>query len=177
MLLPDEQHIVKWLSQYGPLARAQVIRMLQKPEDMAEKIIGNLLRIHMIEEQADGRYLGLSAMDAPNHHMLAAVWVLLEYIDQINPMAHYPATYPAQIYFLKNETGYEIAVFTESELHLAKLLQPQSDTRYIIVIPDISMASLLKLPDAPAIFATIDRTDPDASRVLFYTPQKGDSCE
>ena len=29
MLLKDEQYIIKWLSQYGPLPKAQVIRLLR----------------------------------------------------------------------------------------------------------------------------------------------------
>lgn len=44
MLLTDEQYVVKWLSQYGALPRAQIIKMLQKPPQTAEKILRNLKR-------------------------------------------------------------------------------------------------------------------------------------
>jgi hypothetical protein len=44
MLLQDEQYIIRWLTQYGVLARTQVIRLLRgKSPQTAEKII--LLRI------------------------------------------------------------------------------------------------------------------------------------
>ena len=42
MLLKDEQYVVKWLSQYGALPKTQLIRMLQKPPQTAERIIKNL---------------------------------------------------------------------------------------------------------------------------------------
>lgn len=47
MLLTDEQYVVKWLSQYGALPRAQIIKMLQKPPQTAEKIdpFSNLFEI------------------------------------------------------------------------------------------------------------------------------------
>lgn len=174
MLLIDEQHVIKWLSQYGTLPRTQIIRMLQKPPIIAEKIIGNLLREHMIFEQSDGDYLGLDPLGTPDQRMITAIWVLLEYIDQIDPMAHYPASYPAQIYFLKHEIGYEILVFYEAEKHLIKLLQPQADTKYIFVIPNIALTSKLQLPRAPVLFATVDYNSQDAiPQVLFYSAISG----
>ena len=57
--------------------------------------------------------------------MILAVWVLLQFIDKVEPMAHYPATYPSQIFFLKEDIGYEIVVLYDGEQHLARLLQPQ----------------------------------------------------
>ena len=42
MLLQDEQYVVKWLSQYGALPKTQIIKMLRKPPQTAEKILRNL---------------------------------------------------------------------------------------------------------------------------------------
>ena len=36
MLLQDEQYVVKWLSQYGALPKAQITKMLRKPPNTAE---------------------------------------------------------------------------------------------------------------------------------------------
>lgn len=39
MLLQDEQYIIEWLSQYGPLTKTQVIRLLKdKPVSTAERL-------------------------------------------------------------------------------------------------------------------------------------------
>ena len=62
MLLTDEQYVVKWLSQYGALPRAQIIKMLQKPPQTAEKILRNLKRQMRIADVSGGYYIGLDPM-------------------------------------------------------------------------------------------------------------------
>ena len=59
-------------------------------------------------------------------------------------------TYPGhlcrpKIFFLKEDIGYEIVVLYDGEQHLARLLQPQEDLRYIFVLPHIRMAQELVL--------------------------------
>ena len=111
MLLQEEQYIVRWLTQYGALAKTQVVRMLRdKPPQTAEKIIRNLKRELMVYDISGGYYLGVDPMCQPDQRIILAMWVLLEFIDKVEPMAHYPATYPSQLFFLKEEVGYEIVV-------------------------------------------------------------------
>ena len=170
MLLQDEQYIIRWLTQYGALTRTQVIRLLRdKPPKTAEKIIANLKRQLMISEVSGGYYLGLDPMVKPDQRMISAVWVLLRFIDQVEPMAHYPASYPSQLFFLKNDVGYEIVVLYDGEQHLTRLLQPDEDLKYIIVLPHIQMSRELMLPKAPCLFATVDYTGGDEPGVTFYT--------
>jgi len=169
MLLQDEQYIVKWLSQYGPLTRTQVIKMLKdKSPATAEKIIKNLERQYQIAELSGGYYLALDGMCKPDQRIIIAVWVLLKFIDNVDPMAHYPAVYPSQLFFLKGDTGYEVVVLYEGEQHLAKLLQPQEDLKYIFVLPHISMADSLSVPPVPCLFATVDYNGKDEPEVSFY---------
>ena len=88
-------------------------------------------------------------------------------------MAHYPDTYPSQIFFLKEDMGYEIVVLYDGEQHLARLLQPQEDLRYIFVLPRISMAQELVLPNVPCLFATVDYNGQEVPAVKFYTEEGG----
>lgn len=107
MLLQEEQHIVHWLTEYGALTKTQVIRMLKdKPPQTAEKIIRGLKRDVLLYDISGGYYLGVDPMCQPDPRMILAVWVLLQFIDKVEPMAHYPATYPSQIFFLKEDIGY-----------------------------------------------------------------------
>lgn len=168
MLLEDEQHVVKWLSQYGALTKKQLIKMLQKPRSTAEKILQNLHRELMVSDVGGGYYLGLDRMAKPDQRTIIAVWVLLKFIEYVEPMAHYPAIYPSQLFFLKENMGYEIVVLYEGEGNLLKLLQPEEDLKYIIVLPHISMAKTLKLPKAPCLFATVDYKGADEPEVNFY---------
>ena len=89
MLLQDEQYVVKWLSQYGALPKTQIIRMLQKPEPTAEKILRNLKKQMQIADVSGGYYIGLDSMCRPDQRVILAVWVLLKFIDYVDPMAHY----------------------------------------------------------------------------------------
>ena len=168
MLLQDEVRIVKWLSQYGALPKAQLIRLLQQPKNTAEKILKNLKRESRIADVGGGYYIGLDELCRPDQRTVIAVWVLLKFIEYVDPMAHYPATYPSQLFFLKENTEYEIVVLYEGEENLLKLLQPSEDLKYIIVLPVISMASQLKLPKAPCLFATVDYRGEEIPEVTFY---------
>lgn len=171
MLLTEERFVIKWLSQYHALPFNQVIRMLyEKPPQVAEKIIKNLKREHYICDLPGG-YLALDPLAKADHRMIAAVWVLLQF-DQVDPLAHYPATYPAQIYFLKEETGYEIVVLQDGEQHLTHLLQADEHMKYIIVLPDIALAQGLALPAVPILFAVPRILDiHDEPEITFYSQE------
>lgn len=168
MPLPDELHVIKWLSQYGALPKAQVVKLLNKPPGTAEKILRSLKRDLEIADAGGGYYLGIDPLSRPDQRIVLAVWVLIQFIESVDPMAHYPATYPAQIAFLKGNTTYEIVVLYENEGHLLKLLQPEEDLKYIIVLPHSSMAASLRLPKAPCLFATVDYNGQEEPTVTFY---------
>jgi hypothetical protein len=169
MLLQDEQYVLRWLTQYGALTKTQVIRLLKdKTPQTAEKIIRNLKKRLMISDVSGGYYLGTDSMCQPDQRIILAVWVLLKFINKVEAMAHYPASYPSQLFFLKEEIGYEIVVLYEGEQHLTRLLQPEEDLKYIIVLPHITMARELKLPNAPCLFVTVDYAGKDEPDVIFY---------
>ncbi|MDR3314319.1 MAG: DUF5697 family protein [Oscillospiraceae bacterium] len=146
--------------------------MQHKPPAIAEKILRNLLRQCLISEISDGYYIGLDGQHQPDQRMILAVWVLLRFINRVEPMAHYPAVYPSQLFFLKEDTGYEIVVLYEGEAHLARLLQPQDDLKYIIVAPHAAMAGELKLPKAPCLFATVDYCGKEVPEVKFFAREE-----
>jgi hypothetical protein len=169
MLLQDEQYVIRWLSQYGALTKTQIIRLLHyKPQNTAEKIINNLKRQLLIHPVSGGYYFGMDPLVKPDQRMVSAIWVLLRFIGEVEPMAHYQASYPSQIFFLKNNIGYEIVVLYEDEEHLVRLLQPEDDLKYIFVLPHANVAQKLKLPNAPCLFATVDYAGGDEPGVTFY---------
>ena len=61
------------------------------------------------------------------------------------------------------------ATANEDEDHLVRLLQPQEDTKYILVVPNMEFANKLILPDAPCLFATVDQTECEAPKITFYS--------
>lgn len=143
--------------------------MLRKPPKTAEKILRNLKKQMQISDVGGGYYVALDSMCQPDQRTILAVWVLLKFIDFVDPMAHYPAVYPAQLFFLKENIGYEIVVLYDGEASLLKLLQPDDDLKYIIILPHMSMVAQLKLPKAPCLFATVDFQGQDEPEVTFYS--------
>lgn len=83
--------MVKWLSQYGALPKSQVIRMLQKPRSTAEKILRNLRRQMLVSDISGGYYIGTDPMSKPDQRTILSIWVLLKFIEQVDPM--YPGEY------------------------------------------------------------------------------------
>lgn len=171
MLLPDEQYIIKWLSQYGALPKVQIRGLLQKSEDITRKIIKGLRNQNRVFHISDGYYVGLDPISRPDQRTLIAIWVLLKFIDKVELMNHHPATYPSQIFFLKEDVGYEIIVIYDGEEDRMRLLQPEEDKKYIIVVSNPSRISKLRLPDAPCLFATVDFDGKEIPKVHFFTEE------
>lgn len=166
MLLDDERHVIKWLSQYGALTKTQVIRLLRdKTPETAEKILRNLKREHQISDVAGGYYLALDGLCKPDQRTILAVWVLLRFIDYVDPMAHYPAVYPSQIFFLKENTGYEIVVLYDGEQHLSKLKLKKFDYADHPLAKELTPVSILDYtpPHAAAPFLQTETTSPHAA--------------
>lgn len=148
MLLDDERHVIKWLSQYGALTKTQVIRLLRdKTPETAEKILRNLKREHQISDVAGGYYLALDGLCKPDQRTILAVWVLLRFIDYVDPMAHYPAVYPSQIFFLKENTGYEIVVLYDGEQHLILKSDHAPESKMLVVEENMARALTLRWGD------------------------------
>lgn len=172
MLLQDERYLLKWLSQYRTMTREQAIKMLRKPERKARKIIRNLVREQRIAEFNKGEILAMDELCKVNNKTTMAIWVLLQFVDKVNPLDHYPATHPAQLFFLKEQVGYEVIVLLEGEEPLAMLLAPSEDIKYIIVVENVGMIARIPLPDAQCIFATIEYQENSEPLVRFYSEGK-----
>ena len=172
MLRQEERYVIKWLSQYGALPKTQLIKMIQKPPEMSERILKSLKRQMRIDDVSGGYYVGLDSMCKPDQRTILAIWVLLKFIDHVDPNAHYPAVYPSQLFFLKENVGYEIVVLYEGEESFLRLLHPEGELKYIIVLPNIAMAERLRLPRAPCLFATVDYEGGEEPAVRFYSQEE-----
>ena len=172
-LLPDEQNIVRWTMQYGPLPKALINRLLyQKTERMCKKMLSNLQKWNYGTSLLGDLYFGTDRFCTPDQRVIQALWVLTRFASQVDPNAHYPANPPAQVFFLKDGTGYEIIVLQKYEEHLVRLIQPTEKTKYIVVIPDVSVMDRLQLPDASFLFATLDFSSGIEPKITFYSKEE-----
>jgi hypothetical protein len=154
------------------MTRAQVIKMLQKPEQTALKIIRNLVREQRIAELYNGDILAIDELCKVNGKMDMAIWVLAQFADKVKPLAHYPATYPSQLFFLKQNMGYEVVVLLAGEEHLARLLPASTEVKYIFVVESVEMITRIPLPEATCLFATVEHQEHGEPLVHFYSEGK-----
>lgn len=169
-LMEDERLILRWLSQYRAFALGRKFADCSTTDRaLCQQACAEHEACRRIAAIEDGEYLAVDQYCEPKQRMITAVWVLLQFIEQIAPEAHWQADAPAQISFLKDKTAYEIVVLYEDEDHLVRLLQPQEDTKYILVVPNMEFANKLILPDAPCLFATVDQTECEAPKITFYS--------
>lgn len=169
-LMEDEQLIVRWLTEYGPLTKGMLRTLLHyKTSTTVGRILASLRRRKYITEIEDGRYYATDKFSKVDSRMHEALWILFQFTEHIEPNAHRTAEAPAQIFFLKEKTGYEIVVLHEEEDHLVTLLRPQPKTKYIFVIPNLEFAEKLRLPDVPCLFATIEHGENEMPQISFYS--------
>ena len=171
MALREEEHlIVRWLSQYGPLTKGMIRRLLHyKPSDTVSRILGGLVRYRKITMIDDHKYYAIDRYSKPIARMQKAVWVLNQFVETIDPRSHQIADSPSQIRFCQGKTFYEIIVLNHDEGDLTHLLHPQSNKIFLIAVPDMDFAETLWLPDCPCIFVTLEESDREAPTVSFYS--------
>lgn len=172
-LRPDERLVCNWLSQYEALPKEQVIRLLHnKPRGTAEKIIRGLNKEHRLVYLSQGYYIGVDSQCKADWKTVSAIWVLLHFIEKVEPEHHRKGNYPAQVFFLKEGIGYEILVISQGDEYVTRLLQPRGNQKYIIIVPDLETAKRLWLPEAPCLFAILHMEEgEDVPVIKFYTPE------
>ena len=172
-LRPDERLVCNWLSDYEAILKEQAIHLLhEKPRGTAEKIIRGLNKEHRLAYLSHGLYIGADSQCKPDWKVISAIWVLLRFIDKIEPVHHRRGNYPAQVFFLKEGIGYEILVISQGDEYCTRLLKPQENQKYILVVPDLQTAKRIWLPEAPCLFAVLHTIEgEDAPEIKFYTPE------
>ena len=160
MQTENEKLLTQWLSQYGPLPKVLITQLMKLEDAYAERLFRKVRRRGLAIEDSTKQFICPDEYCKPDSKTIRALWVFLHFMDQVAPMCHTIAHFPAQLLFVKGEQNYEIIVLEPGEEHLTVLLHADEGTRYIFVLADISMAQRLKLPDAPCLFATIDDDSP-----------------
>ena len=171
MALRDEEHlIVRWLSQYGPLSREMIRKLLHyKPSDTVTRILNGLVRYRKIAMIENHKYYAIDRYCTVIPKMHDAVCVLLQFVTTIDPRSHQIADNPSQIRFVQGNTFYEIIVLGYEDEHLTHLLHPEKNKVFLIVVPDMDFAERLWLPDAKCIFVTLEASGRATPDVNFYS--------
>ncbi|MBO5659762.1 MAG: hypothetical protein J6R98_01840 [Bacteroidaceae bacterium] len=171
MALREEEHlIVRWLSQYGPMPKGMIRKLLHyKPSDVVSRILSGLVRYRKIAMIENHKYYAIDRYCTLIPKMHEALCVLLQFAETIDPRSHQIADSPSQIRFAQGNTFYEIIVLTRDEEHLTHLLHPEKNKTFLIVVPDMDFAETLWIPDCHCIFVTLEQTSREFPNVNFYS--------
>lgn len=182
-LYKEQREALSALVTYGDLRSEQLIKSMitkKKPREMAEKMFSELSRGQLIEE--DGEYCTVGYKPDADPKMVSAFWVLLKYWDKINRKQHYRANYPAQIYFVRDSSQYEIVVINEGEESDLRFLfmENHSNTsddiiKYIVIVQSTNSIEkcarnipLEILENKQVMFATIDYDSDRKDPIIQY---------
>lgn len=171
MALREEEYlIVTWLSQYGPMSKTMFRKLLpHKTTDTVGRILAGLVRMRRITMIEDHRFYALDRYCKVEPKMHSAIWVLCQFADSITLGCHTSGDTFSQIRFLKKDAVYEIIVLEQGEEEITRLLKPENNKVYILVVPDMTFAEKLWLPDTQCIFATLEPSAHEAPTVTFYS--------
>ena len=140
--------ILRDIATYRALTKEQILRLYPKKEPVIKNLLTYLLHQGRIC-LSNGYYCtDPGQTDELDRGLLASVWVLLDFIDQVE--YHSTGDYQAKIIFFARGEVYEI-VYAEpgKEVLLNHLLAgtAESGSRYIFVVDDPEQISELQAPN------------------------------
>lgn len=162
ILKDEERLIVNCLSLYHTLRIEQIIKLIEhKDEEVAMRILRNLIKRQIIIYNQP--YFSLDMQCQPDNDTIKAFWVLLKWMPKLDKKLkdeiHNRAKFPANIYFLSNNSQYEIVVVNEGNESILNMLfateressqEPEDMLTYIIVVDDDDSREecLKRIPDS-----------------------------
>ena len=136
--------ILRDLSTYHCMARGQLLRMHPGKENKVDRLISYLARQKRIREDGAYCYAVSEDEDAKDKKVIAALWVLVDFIDRVD--FHATGNFPAQVIFLANDEIYEIAYVEKGrEALISQLLAEKNakDSHYIVIVESEEQIEML----------------------------------
>lgn len=136
--------ILRDLSTYHCMARGQLLRMHPGKENKVDRLISYLARQKRIREDGAYCYAVSEDEDAKDKKVIAALWVLVDFIDRVD--FHAAGNFPAQVIFLANDEIYEIAYVEKGrEALVSQLLAEKNakDSLFIVVVESEEQIAML----------------------------------
>lgn len=141
--------ILRDLSMYKVLTKEQVMRLYPGKERKVEKLLKYLKKQYRVWE-IDGFYCtSPDATKEIDHSLLSAVWVLIDFIDQVSFHAASPE-FPAKLVFSVEDEVYEVmyaGAGRETLVNYLRTSQKQSRTNYLIIVDKPEQIMELDFPN------------------------------
>ena len=140
--------LLRDISTYQALQKEQIFRLYPGKQHIIQNLLSYLLRQERIVYK-DGLYFPVSGRpDTIDQGLLAAVWVLVDFIDQVE--YHSAGDFPAKVIFIANGEIYEIVHAEQGrEALLAYVMgrNGEEKSHYLVLVDGPEQISELDLPN------------------------------
>ena len=140
--------LLRDISMYHVLTEKQLLLLHPGKEDKTRNLLAYLVRQNRIWQVDDFYCAAQDGMEDMDRCLLAAVWVLTDFIDQVE--FHSVGDYPAKIIFFAGGEVYEIihAALGKEVLLSHVLANPGEQTSsYLVLVDDPEQISELLIPN------------------------------
>jgi len=140
--------LLRDIAMYRVLTEEQLLRLYPEKQDKIRNLLAHLTRQGRIFLENGFYCAAPECTEQIDRSLLAAVWVLLDVIDQVE--FHSVGDYPAKIIFLANGEVYEIVHAGQGkEVLISQLLNTPGEkpSRYLIMVDDPEQIPDLELPN------------------------------
>lgn len=141
--------ILRDVTMYRCLKEEQLLRLYPGKQDKVKKILNHLVRQGRIFHDADNNLYraGEDTSEPIDCGLLAAVWVLVDFIDQVE--YHSVCDFPCKIIFFADNEVYEVVyVAYGQEALIAHLLSSKAEesAKYIVLVDKPEQIADLQIP-------------------------------
>lgn len=150
--------LLRSISMYRVMTEQQLLQIFRGKEDKIKNLLTHLLRQGRIFYDSKGATYYAEQRMTPDPGMIAALWVLLDFIDKVQ--YHSASDFPAKLVFFASGEVYEVLhVPLGQEAMLSHLWSQQNEDdppRRIVVVDSEAQISSINIP-AVSGFCTVDR--------------------
>lgn len=145
----DAAALLRDISMYRVLREGQLLRLHLGRAEKIRNLLAYLVRQNRVWQVGDDYYCAAQdSMDDMDCWLLAAVWVLTDFIDRVE--YHSVGDYPAKIIFFADGEVYEIVHAARGkEVLLSHVLADagEQSSRYIVLVDDPAQIPELEIPN------------------------------
>ena len=140
--------ILRDISMYRVLTEEQLLRLYPGKRSKVQNLLSYLTKQGRIWHDGDLYYAAPECAEDVDKGMLAAVWVLADFADQVE--YHSVGDYPAKIIFFADGEVYEIVHAAQGkEVLLSHVLADTGEqpSRYLVLVDDPAQITELMIPN------------------------------
>lgn len=145
----EAANLLRDVTMYRAMTEEQVLRLYPGKREKMKNLLAYLTRQGRIHH-VDGLYCAAPECGAaPDRGLLAAVWVLADFIDRVE--YHSVGDYPASVIFFADGEVYEIIHAAQGkEVLVSHVLSSAGElpSRYLVLVDDPAQIEQLQIPHA-----------------------------